>query len=679
MRTLIVIVLSSVVAVLVPTGETPAQQSLAFSERAEKVFREGVTQFERGMFEEAAMSFARVIGEFPLNQRTTAAHIMRAKALLRLQETLEAARTLRRFLEAFPTSTYRADAEYMLGLTYARIQRHDDALQSLLRAWRSIPPVDGSARLQRLILAALDATIDNHLSVLATRQLVEGSMNVDERYFFLLKVGEKEAARGNITGASVVMDELAAMGPHPRWVERVASLKTRIEQRSSVKLGLLLPIMRNAEPSAVKEIGTEVHEGAIFAHEEYESDPATRVKVFLEVRDTERKPLTAARGVQELTADDDVIGIIGPVFSATTSAAVGVASARGVPLITPTANTNGIAASGAWIFQANPDYETRGRAMARFAVLNKGYRRLAVLAPIDTYGKFLAEAFIAECTRLGATVVASEWYQRGAADLTRQLSNIRRTVMIETTEPILTFAGRLNQRDIAMLIAMGVPKRTVDSLIERSATIEASKLLGADAKRIIDSLEIAAQYHHPHIDSLEYPVETLDALYAPISSPEEIGVVSSQVVYFNFRTQILGSGEWNNFQELNQNRRYSNGVIFESDYHVDPQDQEYASFVERFFARFKKRPGKNTLYGYDATKLVLRLIHEGATTREALQRSLSAVNGYKGLHSRITLSSERVNTWLMVLQYRADHIEKIADIDVGQPVVMYDHGKEEGR
>ena len=357
-----------------------------------------------------------------------------------------------------------------------------------------------------------------------------------------------------------------------------------------------------------------------------------------------------------------MVALIGPVFSNTASAAAVEAQVQGIPLITPTANANGIAARGPMIFQANPDYETRGRAMARYAVLTKGFKRLALLAPSDTFGRQLAEAFLREARLLDATIVATEWYLRGMSDLKPQLQAIRNAGMFLTSDPLLAFGGSIQQEDLMKLASLGVPLRRLDSLMAAGATIVGSELLGPDARALVDSLELSVTYDQSKIDSLEYPVIGIDAIYVPISSPSEIGVISSQIVYFNFRTQILGSGEWNNIAELDANKRYCEGVMFETDSFIDSASSSYREFSMDYTLRYKKAPTRNTLFGYDVTNVVLSCIKTGANTRADLAQALSRVSDYRGLRSRIGFSSARVNMWLTIVQYAGDRIQRISEV-----------------
>ncbi|MFN0157836.1 MAG: ABC transporter substrate-binding protein [Bacteroidota bacterium] len=644
-----------------------AQERFQHSEDAERIFNEGLELFREGKHLAAVTAFDRVAKLAPLNQRSTAAHIMKAKALLALDETLEASRGLRMFIASYGWSSYVADAEYMLAVTLVRIRRYDDAMQSLLSAWRHAETSD-SSRLTESISGLMDQIIERNLSTADLHGHLAGTTRAQERRYFWLKIAEKEFSAGNVVAAGIAADSLDAHYRGHPYSSKLAGIRFGVAQRSAVKIGALMPLMKSSEPSAVREIGNDVYNGMLLALEEYQAGSSRRVRVSMETRDTERDPMLASRYAQELAEDMDVIAIVGPVFSQTTLAAIGPANARGVPLITPTANSNGIAVSGSYIFQANPDYENRGRAMARYAVTTRGFRTFAVLASSDAHGKPMAEAFSAEVIRLGGTVLTVESYQRGASDLSQQLSNIRRAAMLSATEPMISFAGRLHQGDLVKLIQLGVSRRTLDSLIEFSSLIPATRLLGPAARRLIDSMQINVLMNEPKIDSLEYPATGIDGVYFPIGSPDEIGVVSSQLVYFNIKTQMLGSGEWNDIAELDANKRYCRGVIFESDSYIVPSSPEYNLFAERYYGKFNKRPSKSALYGYDTIRLVLELIGRGASTREALRSALDQTREYNGLHAKIGLTPRRVNSWLHILQYDNDMVEKLGEVNVDEPV-----------
>ncbi len=590
------------------------QDLLQYSEEAEEQFLAGIGFYRAGRYSEAAESFDRIVRDHAASQRITAAYVMKGKALYMARQNLEAGRALRALLSAFPSSSYVPDAHLTLGMIYYRIGRAEDAMDELMLAWRGIPAA-GPERLRRQVMVAVDTLVDAAIPTPSLEKRIADAQRRDERGFLWLKMAERHAARGNISAASVALDTLISRYPEFAGEQRTGVVVNRISQQSKLKLGVLLPLMRRSDPSAMKEIGNEVFDGVQFALEEFAADPVTRVRVAAEVRDTERDPRTAAKMVGELASDPEVVGIVGPVFSQTTLAAAESAQARGIPLVTPTATANAIAATGAFVFQANPDFETRGRAIARFAVTQQGLTKFAVLAPNDPRGRSMAEGFTREATERGAKVLVTEWYQRGAQDLKSQLTSIRHAGMLDVAEPLIPFTGKMKQADLLKLVDLGIPPRRLDSLMGKGGQVPATLILGPDARARLDSVNFPVVYKEPRLDSLEYPVTSIQGLFAPIGAPEEIGVVSSQIIYFNFQTQILGSMEWNTLPELDAHKRYCEGVIFESDTYLDPATMQNGAWEAGYVARFKKRPTRNAVYGYDAARLMLTAIRDGGTSR----------------------------------------------------------------
>jgi ABC-type branched-subunit amino acid transport system substrate-binding protein len=636
------------------------QQDLERDPDVEAPFRQAVSRYSAGQYAEALRLFDGVLSKFPKSHRATAALIMKAKSCVRLNENLTAARTARTFLSSYPASSYVPDAHIVLGNVYDRIGRYDESLREYFSAWE-IMPDPPAAKLFRQLIGGLDSLTGRYR---VSMSFLEQTRMPVERAYIWLRIGEQYAAADNVTGALISADTLDQLYPGHPFHDRAAALRAVASLRSNVKLGVILPLMGEEEPSVVKELGNDVHDGILYAVEQFAADPKTRVKVRLESKDSGRNVQKGEQAARNLAEDREVIGIIGPVFSDVALAAAAPAQELGVPMVTPTANADGIAATGSRIFQANPDYHTRGRAMARFAILSRGLTSLAVLAPADTYGKFLAEGFIREATALGAKIVATEWYQKGMSDLKPQLRAIRGAGMLLAADPMLPFGGRMRHADVIKLVERGVPLRRIDSLMAAGATVPARNLLGPDARAILDSLQIPFDFDKTRLDSLEYPVNAVQAIYLPISSPEEMGVVASQIVYFNFETQMLGSGEWNSIADLDHSKDYTRGVIFESESFVDSATASYRAFAEGFLTRFKRRPTKNVLFGYDTANMVLSCIHSGAVTRDGLTSALATLEEYRGLKGRIGFVPRRVNSWLTILQYSGDAIQRVEDIRV---------------
>jgi ABC-type branched-subunit amino acid transport system substrate-binding protein len=354
---------------------------------------------------------------------------------------------------------------------------------------------------------------------------------------------------------------------------------------------------------------------------------------------------------------------MGPVFSNEAFAAAGIANARGVPLLTPTATANGIASIGPYVFQLNPDMDARGRGIARFA-FNRGDRRFAVLSPVEQIPKSMADAFVDEVARLGGEIVDQQWYQRGATDLRMQLGTMRRRALDKSEPTVFNFAGDIRYDDIKNLLMQGVDPAVLDSLVEWGATIPVEDLLGPEAKAIADSLNIPTERAVIKYDSLGMGIVNVDAVFLPIANSDEIGIVTSQLRYFNFQAKLLGTGEWHDLADLDMNRQYAEGVVYSNDTYVNEDDRGYRAFLVRYQSAVGRKPGANALIGYDAMKLLLDLIVAGAATRNDIAAALTNVRQVHGWHTAYSIDERRVNTFLTVFTFENRSIRKIGEVDL---------------
>jgi branched-chain amino acid transport system substrate-binding protein len=644
-------------------GVATAQEQPAVITDVETLFRQGVSAYDGGHYREAAAFFDQVQTVNPRSVRLTAATIMKAKALYWLGENMESARTARALLATAPGSAYVADAHFVIGSVYHRIGRVNEALEEYLLAWKALPH-PAPPRLYDALGSMVDTIAGRELSMDALARAIESNGPREYTARLILNLAERYVKAENTLAARRTLDTLLSTFPEAQSQPRAMTLLGQVAERTNVRLGVLLPLMHNDPPTAAKEIASDVNDGIVFAVEQFMRLPGQRMKIQLMTCDTERDPAVAARLTKELAADPEVIGILGPMFSSTTLTAARAAQEASIPLISPTANANGIAALGQFVFQANPDYEMRGRAMAGYAVGTLGFRNMAVLAPSDAYGKYLADGFTTEARRLGATIVATESYERGSSNLTSQLRNIRRAGLRLGADAYVNFGGKKKLGELMKLVSLGVPVKVLDSLLHKGAMVKVSTLIGSGSAAKLDSLGIRVVYNEQQVDSLDTPVTGIQGVYAPISSPDEIGVVASQVVYFNLQAQLLGSGEWNNLSELDQHRRYCSGVMFESDSYIDTSLASYQEWQDAYTARFHRRPSKNSLLGYDTADLVLQALREGATTRQSLARILASMRSRQGYHATIGFSTRRVNNNVFILQFDGQNIHRIDEIRV---------------
>jgi len=636
-----------------------AQELVRYSSEAENIFLEGLQRFKSNDFAGSNEDFTKVLTQYPSSQRTSAAYLMAAKSLFHLHRYDESIQLVQTFLGANSQSRYLADAHFTLGMDFYLSRRYESAAGEFVKVLESTKEKDLLDKAGPL----LESTCTENLNADAINRLYRVAVAPQVKFLLALKLSENYIAAGNPDQARALLAPLLKQYPTLIYAARAEELLRIFEKKPTVKIGAVLPLFLASKDPSVKEIGDEMLQGIEYAIEE--SRAASSVWVDLKYLDSEGDPAKATDAVRTLSRDREVVAIIGPVYSGEVSASAKIANESRVPLITPTANANGLASLGSYTFQANPDYDLRGRAAADYAMQRLGLRTFAILAPSDSYGKLMTESFVSEVGRLGGKVIATEWYLRGTTDLQEQFMSLRKAARTEVAEPLISFARKVAPSELKRFSSVGVPRRLLDSLLTHKAKIKVNAILGSDGKRIADSLGIPTLKEVSESDTLENAITTINGFYLPIASQDEIGILSSQLAYHNFKTQVLGTGDWYNPVELDAGRRYTNGVIFESDTYVDSTDSTYLRFFDSFYQKTNMRPTKNTLFGYDTAKLLLSVISNGALSREGIADSLRAVKNFRGLHSLISFNERRVNSALNILQYRAGEVKKLGDIVVG--------------
>lgn len=641
---------------------TPAQgqDSVLYRPAVERLFQDALKSFDEQSFGQAEAGFLRIVNLPEVSHRTSAAYLMAAKAMYHRSSYRSSADLLRRFLDRFQRSEYIDDAHYTLALDFFQLEQYNESAGLFMRVHQASSDTALAARAGRM----LELVVLTNLQIPDLRALSKDARRLETKAFVSLALAEKVLRTGDARAAREALQPVLALPPGSSRRYEAEAMIERIDRSGVVKVGIVLPLTFKSDQSLAQSVGEEMLNGIRLATDEHNQDAMP--KVSLEVRDTERDAGVAAREISLLSTENQILAIVGPVFSNEVAASAGLAAAKGIPLISPTATAPGIAAIGESVFQANPDYLIRGRAMAQYAVQSLGARRFAVLSANDTMNKLMTGAFLREVRALGGELVSTEWYTPGQTDLRDELTRIRQSGM-ELTEPVVVnFGAKLRPQDIKKLLQAGIQQQVIDSLTTAGGLISVEFLFGEGGVRVADSLKIPMQRIKAKYDSLHYPVTGIDAIFVPIAGSDEIGIVTSQIRYFNFQTQLLGTGNWNDPAQLEQNRQYASGAIFAVDTYWEESDPQYQQFARQFRVKYAKVPDGNAMIGYDAMKLLLRAIRQGATRREEIVSALSSARPLQGVHSKIILGPGRVNSFLTLLQFKGRAIRKIGEIDVSR-------------
>jgi len=396
-----------------PGGEERNQIETA----AEARFDRGVDYYDASQYERAVVEFGIILEEYEISERADDAAYMLSLSYFALERYDGAIAYATRIGRDFPSSPFFDDALLILAQSYVEEERYVPAATAYMdlieRSTDEVLLEQGRDALQRLI--------ETRLARSELRELVNRPAPADVRGSLLFNLGSKELSAGHRERGRAYLERYLQHYPDGEYASRAEALIGADRPPALVqprRVGVLAPLT-----GRYSDYGKAVREGVELATEEF--NQVNRAALSLIIGDTHGDPVDALRTAQQLIDDEGVIALIGPVLSSSTIAVAGLANARGVPLISPTATEQRISTIGQYIFQLNPSSTDQGRAIGAFATEEMGLQKLAILHPSDTYGYGVASSFREGVRRGGGTIVAEESYDLGTTDFSENILNIR--------------------------------------------------------------------------------------------------------------------------------------------------------------------------------------------------------------------------------------------------------------
>ena len=614
-----------------------------FSTQAEKLFAQGIDAYRKGDYERARDRLQQLL-EFPTNQRSSAAQLVLSTAAFRLGDygrALEAAKQLQR---RHLGSRYTPYIRLIAGDSYHAMKRYYEAATQYSR----ILATPANIRLQASAAERLAAIVSN--GSISPRALDSIRMSLGEdRLRDALRYGEARwyarlgwfdeganalqtyidetkngifnaLARAELNKMHEVSSEQVSGDIHtPEAPDAVLVDDAAIGDRP--KVGMLLPLS-----GPMRQYGEDLLDGARLANREADQ-PFQLVardigfEYDLPVIESEASGLLRTIAVtRNLTVTEEVVAIIGPIFS-TTAVAAGVASeAAGIPLIAPLAQQSDLDAMGEYVFQLNVIPEIQGRILGEFATLALGFENLAVVAPLTDYGWRFEREFADSARANGGNIVYTGWYVPG-----------------ETTDFKLIF-DEMRQAGF----------RLMPPPVEETETAEDSLLWLAEEGIMTDpdlpplAAEAESDEEEAPPDSSEIFIDTIDAVLVIVESFSDAKTIAPQLRFHRLETQILGNDLWYEPEAIRQLPRgeqaYVENTIFASRYYDAAPDTR--TFTDQFRLSYGRDPGV-AAFGYDAAHLLVNAWKEGNQSPGALRDWLEDVRDYPGASGRISFVDGR--------------------------------------
>ncbi len=331
---------------------------------------------------------------------------------------------------------------------------------------------------------------------------------------------------------------------------------------------------------ADKDAGSDLLSGLEFAVSKINS---TGRNIKLDVIDSESKIPVMVKKVLDRLNSTGYNLIVGELRSDATAALAGIAAVKNIPLVSPTASANNISDISRLVFQLNTTSYSMSKMIAEFAIDSLKYKTFAVISPATEDGNESVSGFTEKVTEKGCSVLSTEWYYE-AYDLNKQIQRIR------------------------------------------------EKILG------ICSLEIDEYMLPDSIRTFQAPV--IDAIFLPVPN-SDIESVLSQISYYNFKANLLGTYGWNDISMLNKLSANADSLVFICESSYDADNPRFNDFVFSFRKEKNRNPKKLETAGYALIEMLYSIQRDDP--EKSVLQALSEMKEYDSVSGKIFLDDKRSN------------------------------------
>ena len=354
------------------------------------------------------------IGTSEPNQQNIQEYLTLAQYQFNQNDLDSSLKTYKKLLSAQNGLPQMDKAQYMLGQVYYAQKSFLPSLsafQNVLQFPKS-SFASSSRQMMEFILTYC-------LSLEDLKSYVVNYPNSPEKCTALFQLGNKEAQGGSSEEALDHLGQFVNQCPQHPSIASAQLLMQALKSQQVGKtwnIGVLAP--RTGDR---KEFGDSVVNGINLAVQAVNLTGGAQRHTHVEVRDTAGDPIQAVKVFEDLSKDNSLDAVIGPVLPSEIQGVAALANQQKIVLISPTNSRDGLSALGPYVFSNSMTNEMQGRAIARYAVEKLGIKTFGILAPEDTYGQTLSQSFTQTVEALGATVSASATYPAGSTDFKKQI------------------------------------------------------------------------------------------------------------------------------------------------------------------------------------------------------------------------------------------------------------------
>ena len=483
-------------------------------------------------------------------------------------------------------------------------------------------------------LSAVDLEIDTLLGKLSVDELRDSRRYVGDRppaARLYLALAERHLEAGDLGASEAALIQAGKRPLAPRYAPRLAAVEKRLRSRDAGptavgQLPTFAEVMQRPLPDPVNargalgvvlpltgpyaRFGEEAMQGVLLASETFPGESATdRPRIRVVVRDSSGDPAKAAQAVRDLAADPEIVAIVGPLVSRACEAAAIAAEEEGIPLLTLSARDR-IAADRSWVFRMRTRPAEEAQLVADRAIA-LGARRFAILYRNDPYGHGLRRLFWDAVEARGGTIVGVASYDPKARDFSDPIRRLVGYSLLNSEERSLIATRNQMEKK-----ARRLPAAEARALRRRARSLKTKE--GAPIPPIVD----------------------FDALFIP-ESADNMVLIASQLVFHDVTgTRILGPDGFYSKELLRLAGDHLDGSLFAAHFFPESDVPYVVDFRERFEDTFDNSPDVFAAQSFDAARLVVLQLADGAEGRSEVRDGILRVEGYPGVSGILTMRGD---------------------------------------
>jgi ABC-type branched-subunit amino acid transport system substrate-binding protein len=545
----------------------------------------------------------------------SAALFLMAKGEYRLAQFDDANKYVNRYITAFSGSDLDDDAYYLRGKIYYQLNQYPEAVKD----WLFVLEESSDANLRKLTSTHIAGSLDNLLSDMQISRLRAEVKSPTGQAILSIREAKNALAKGQKMHAKRLLLGFVDRYPANQYVpiaeEMLAGLSDVETGKTSI--AAVLPLSGYNE-----DIGRALGLGLQFALQAAETD------LEIQLYDQNTAMLGMLETIEDVSNQPNVLGIVGPIDNQAAAAAAAMSRLQNIPIVSPTAGEEGIAAFSDYMFQLTPDYAITATKLANYAVYQMQIDTFAILAPLDTKGMGLAKAFRAAVEKAGGVVLSEEYFYPDAESYKEQFMRIRRRGLF------------LQARDTLLQKYPGFSDSQLDSVFK------------------LDQEAYYEENPDVNIDSLDFKVEIIEGMFIPIY-PADLVKMTSQFAFYNIRTTLLGNDGWLDSDHLQKNRVLLPHGVFATSYYYASEGWDFRTFKNRFRTAMGVTPGFFEVLGYDAGRFLINAA-AGAGSRDEYRARLAASAPFQGLSLNIRFGpKQRVNEHVKILEFKSGQLLQV--------------------